>query len=100
MGSNAEEMIATGNYGKPENMVECKKSGRNEAEVAVKGGTYNKTTKVFIDRKPHNSWVLDEVKGKWEAPKAIPSDGNEKAWNENRVDWENIIVEGVIEKVK
>lgn len=94
MGSNAEEMIATGNYGDPAKMVECEKRGTNEANKAMQGGTYNRTTGVFIDIKPFTSWVLDEEKGKWDAPKAKPNDGKLKRWEEKTIDWVDVLVDG------
>lgn len=94
MGSNAKEMIATGRYGDASRMIECEKRGTNEAKIARKGGTYNKGTKVFIDRQPFPSWILDEAKGKWNAPKTMPTDGNMKRWDEPATDWVDVLVDG------
>lgn len=97
MGSNAEEMIAAGVYGDSV-MIECKKDGANEAEKARIGGTYDEVTKVFIDEKPYDSWILDPAKGTWDAPKTKPDDGNMKKWNEKNLDWEDVVIDGEITK--
>lgn len=56
------------------------------------GYTYDKVRDAFIPPKPFNSWILDEAKGIYKAPKPIPPiDIPNKRfyrWNEELGDWE------------
>lgn len=49
------------------------------------GFEYRKDIDAFIPKKPFDSWILDEDKGRWEAPKARPSDKHD--WDESLKDW-------------
>jgi len=52
------------------------------------GYTYDQTRDAFIPPKPYNSWVLNEDTCIWEAPVAMPEDGNMYSWNEEILNWE------------
>jgi len=54
------------------------------------GYTYDKSRDAFIPPKPYPSWVLDEDKCLWEAPTAMPDDGEKYRWNESEGSWERI----------
>lgn len=54
------------------------------------GDTYDSTKDVFISPKPFNSWILNEDTYTWEAPVAMPVDGNRYSWNEENQQWEEI----------
>ena len=52
------------------------------------GFTYDSTRDAFIPPKPYASWVLDEATCLWEAPVAMPDDGNSYTWNEELTAWD------------
>jgi hypothetical protein len=52
------------------------------------GYTYDSQRDAFIPIKPYNSWILNEQKCTWEAPIAIPNDGNRYNWNESTLSWD------------
>ena len=54
------------------------------------GYTYDETRDAFIPPKPYDSWVLDEETCLWEAPVAMPDDGEPYAWNEETQSWDLI----------
>ena len=49
------------------------------------GYTYDAELNVFIPPKPFNSWILNG--SVWEAPNAMPLDGNHYIWDENTLNW-------------
>jgi hypothetical protein len=53
------------------------------------GYTYNRELDAFIPPKPYASWVLDEETCLWNAPVAMPTDGQYR-WNEDILNWEEI----------
>lgn len=55
------------------------------------GYTYDSVRDAFIPQKPYESWVLNEFSCLWEAPIAYPTDGKMYFWNEEIVNWEEII---------
>jgi len=54
------------------------------------GYTYDEDRDAFIPPKPYNSWILNEQTCLWDAPVAIPEDGNMYKWNEEILNWELI----------
>ena len=55
------------------------------------GYTYDEDRDAFIPPKPFNSWILNEDTCLWNAPVAYPSDNGRYKWNENNLNWEEII---------
>ena len=51
------------------------------------GFTYDETRDAFIEKKPFNSWILNETTCQWEAPIAYPNDGQFYKWNEEILNW-------------
>lgn len=51
------------------------------------GYTFDATRNAFIPPKPHASWVLNETSCSWEAPVAMPTDGQSYSWNEETLSW-------------
>ena len=51
------------------------------------GFTYDRTRDAFIPPQPFQSWVLDENTCLWNAPIAIPIDGNQYIWDETTLSW-------------
>jgi hypothetical protein len=52
------------------------------------GYTYDTQRDAFIPKKTFNSWILNESTCIWEAPVAMPQDGNRYNWNEQTLSWD------------
>jgi len=52
------------------------------------GYTYDEDRDAFIPPKPFKSWVLNESTCLWEAPVAMPNDGQKYSWNEQNQSWD------------
>ena len=75
-------------------------SYNTQGGIHIKGGTplrknhagigyiYDEDRDAFIPKKPYNSWILNEQTCLWEAPVAMPQDGNEYNWNEINQNWD------------
>ena len=57
------------------------------------GYTYDATRDAFIPPQPFNSWVLNEDTCLWDSPVAYPEDGKFYKWNEEILNWEEVIIE-------
>ena len=55
------------------------------------GFSYDITLDAFIPPKPYTSWILDEETCLWNAPVAYPSDDKMYKWNEETVNWIEIV---------
>ena len=62
--------------------------GSQRKNYAGTGYTYDETKDAFIPQKPFNSWILNETTCQWEAPVALPDDGQKYIWNEEIINWE------------
>lgn len=51
------------------------------------GYTYDENRDAFIPPQPFNSWSLNEQTCLWEAPTAMPMDGNVYVWDETEQKW-------------
>jgi hypothetical protein len=49
--------------------------------------TYDSGRDAFIPPQPFPSWVLDEDTCLWQAPVAMPDDGERYYWNEEITNW-------------
>ena len=56
------------------------------------GYTYDSGRDAFIPPKPYNSWVLNEETCLWDAPTPMPTDGKPYRWNEDNLNWEEIVI--------
>ena len=56
---------------------------KNFAEV---NGTYHVDIDAFSPPKPYPSWTLDDT-ANWQAPSAMPTDGNYYNWDEDNQTW-------------
>ena len=54
------------------------------------GYTYDESRDAFIPQKPFDSWTLNEDSCLWEAPVAMPDDGQMYTWNEETTTWDLI----------
>ncbi len=57
------------------------------------GYTYDEALDAFIAPQPYPSWSLNEATYSWEAPVAYPEDGGVYVWNENKKEWEAVVVD-------
>jgi len=57
------------------------------------GFQYDESKDAFIPPKEFNSWLLNEDKCLWEAPIERPDDGKKYIWNEDVINWEEVIIE-------
>ena len=57
------------------------------------GYTYDATKDAFIPPQPFNSWTLNEDTCLWNSPVAYPDDGKLYKWNEEILNWEEVIIE-------
>ena len=51
------------------------------------GYRYDSDRDAFIPPQPYPSWTLNETSCLWEAPVAMPSDGNPYNWDEDSGSW-------------
>lgn len=51
------------------------------------GYTYDEARDAFIPPKPYPSWLLNEDTCLWEAPVAMPEDGERYRWDEATTSW-------------
>lgn len=54
---------------------------------AGSGYTFDSQRNAFVPPKPFNSWILNETTCQWEAPVAMPTDGQMYSWNEETINW-------------
>jgi hypothetical protein len=57
------------------------------------GYTYNSTNDVFYAPQPYPSWILNNTTWLWETPIAMPSDGKLYKWDEEILNWIEVIKE-------
>jgi hypothetical protein len=51
------------------------------------GYTYDSARDAFIAPQPYPSWILIEETCQWDAPVAMPTDGQRYTWNEATTSW-------------
>jgi len=57
------------------------------------GYTYDTAKDAFIPPQPFNSWTLNEDTCFWDSPVPYPTDGKLYKWNEEILNWEEVIIE-------
>jgi hypothetical protein len=75
-------------FGKDTNWIQTSYNGSFRKNYAGVGYHYDQARDAFISPKPFNSWILNETTCLWEAPVAIPQDGNFYEWNEETLSWD------------
>jgi len=68
--------------------IQTSYNGNIRKNFAGAGFTYDSTRDAFIPPKPFESWVLNETTCLWDAPVAMPDDGNRYTWNEETTSWD------------
>ena len=54
------------------------------------GYTYFSNLDLFMPPKPYNSWSMSTADATWQAPSAMPTDGNSYSWDEDNETWINL----------
>ena len=62
-------------------------NGKIRKNYAWIGYTYDAARDAFIPPQPFQSWVLNEETCLWDAPVAMPTDGQRYSWNEATTSW-------------
>ena len=65
-------------------------NGNIRKNYAGIGYIYDEDRNAFIPPKPFASWILNEETCIWEAPSAMPDDGERYEWNESTTSWDQI----------
>jgi len=66
--------------------VQTSYNGNIRKNYAGVGYTYDADIDAFVPPKPYASWVLNDV-AQWEAPVAMPDDGQMYSWDEDSQSW-------------
>ena len=82
-----QDFINSGAVGDSFLWVQTSYNGNFRKNFAAVGYTYDKAKDAFIAPKPYPSWVLVEDTCQWEAPTAMPDDGQAYAWDEDTTSW-------------
>ena len=61
-------------------------NGNKRKNYAGVGYTYDADIDAFVPPKPYASWVLNDA-AQWEAPVAMPDDGQMYSWDEDSQSW-------------
>ena len=56
------------------------------------GYSYDAGRDAFIPPKPFASWTLNDTTCLWDAPVAMPTDGKVYSWNEETVNWVEVVI--------
>ena len=62
-------------------------NGNIRKNYAGIGYTYDSARDAFIPPRPFASWVLNEETCQWDAPVAMPTDGQRYSWDEATTSW-------------
>lgn len=62
-------------------------NGNMRKNYAGIGYTYRADIDAFVAPQPYASWILNETTAQWEAPVAMPEDGNPYMWDESSGSW-------------
>ena len=65
-------------------------NGNMRKNYAGIGFTYNADIDAFVPPQPFASWTLNNDTAQWEAPVAMPDDGQMYTWNEETTSWDLI----------
>jgi hypothetical protein len=74
--------------------VQTSYSGSIRKNFAGIGFTYDEERDAFIPPKPFESWTLNDITCRWQAPTPYPQDGRIYEWNEDTLSWVERTPEG------
>ena len=83
-----KDFINSGKVGDEFLWVQTSYNGNFRKNYAGIGYTYDEDRDAFIAPKPYASWILNEETCQWEAPSAMPDDGERYVWNESTTNWD------------
>jgi hypothetical protein len=75
----------------PGTWIQTSYNGTIRKNYAGVGHTYDFTRDAFYAPQPFASWTLNEDTCRWETPVAYPTDGKLYKWNEQELNWEEVI---------
>ena len=75
-------------FGADTQWVQTSYNGNMRKHFASIGYTYDAQRDAFIPPNPFKSWVLNELTCQWQAPVAMPTDGQQYTWNEATTNWD------------
>lgn len=67
--------------------VKTSYNGNIRKNFAGIGYTYDEERDAFIPPKPFESWTLNEITCRWQAPTPYPQDGRVYTWDEDTLTW-------------
>jgi hypothetical protein len=62
-------------------------NGNFRKNYAGIGYSYNADIDAFVPPQPYASWTLNNDTAQWEAPTAMPDDGQRYSWDEDTTSW-------------
>ena len=71
--------------------IQTSYNGSIRKNYAGVGHIYDFARDAFYAPQPFSSWTLNEDTCTWEAPVAYPTDGKLYKWNEQELNWEEVI---------
>jgi hypothetical protein len=76
---------------------ETKKPSEDQSKALRKnfpsiGYIYDEERDAFIPPKPYSKFILDEEKCNWMPPIPVPDESKSWDWNDNKGEWEELIV--------
>jgi len=80
-------------YGEETKWKQTSYNGNFRKNYAGIGYNYDEQRDAFIPPKPFNSWILNETTCIWEAPVSYPQDEKDYFWNEDNLNWQEIVRE-------
>ncbi len=75
-------------FGEDTVWVQTSYNNKIRKNYAGVGYTYNPDIDAFVPPPLFFSWVLNNDTARWEAPVAMPDDGQMYAWNEETTSWD------------
>jgi len=81
-----KDFINSGLVGDEFLWIQTSYNGNFRKNYAGVGYAYDKARDAFIPPTPYPSWTLVESTCQWEAPTAMPTNGNYN-WNEETLSW-------------
>ena len=73
--------------------IQTSYNGTIRKNFAGLGYKYDSTRDAFVPPQPFESWILNEETCLWDSPILYPSDDKIYNWNEDILNWEELITE-------
>lgn len=72
--------------------VKTSYNGTIRKNFAGIGYTYDIDLDAFVSPQPYPSWTLNTETVKWESPIQYPNDGKTYVWNEELLNWDEVVL--------